>query len=196
MMGDLFVIGLGIFLGLLALAFLGMAFVDQRKLWWNWRARWYRNPEANEPSDLALGRQRLSFVAAAAMMAFATYQVLSAGIVVHDESKWSQDEVRAAAEQAGRDLESSPKMQHDAVDVGDVELALPNDTEFAAEEQLTVEESGADSYVISAEGQYPQCLTLKTSRGSDSITVPNGSGDGAETVPLDRIKAEVAQGAC
>lgn len=42
--------GVAVFMGVFALAFLAFALVDPRKVWWRFQARRFENPEAHEPS--------------------------------------------------------------------------------------------------------------------------------------------------
>jgi drug/metabolite transporter (DMT)-like permease len=51
-----------IFLLLVAALFWALASVSQRSLYWKTRARAYRNPEANEPSDFTYSTQHTMFV--------------------------------------------------------------------------------------------------------------------------------------
>ncbi|MEU5900233.1 hypothetical protein [Streptomyces venezuelae] len=67
-----------IFAIIMAVVFVGLGLADQRKMWWRFRARWYRNPEANEPSDAALRGLRMLFFLGAAMVLFAGCQIQDA----------------------------------------------------------------------------------------------------------------------
>ncbi|MER5180203.1 hypothetical protein ABT009_17815 [Streptomyces sp. NPDC002896] len=44
-------IGVGIFMVLIALWLGGMGLADQKALWWRFQARRFSDPEANEPSE-------------------------------------------------------------------------------------------------------------------------------------------------
>ncbi len=61
-------VGVGIFMILLALALTGLASADQRALWWRFKARHFRDPAANEPSASAFRQQRVAGYCAAVVM--------------------------------------------------------------------------------------------------------------------------------
>ncbi|MEU8654013.1 DUF6199 family natural product biosynthesis protein [Streptomyces sp. NPDC048737] len=61
-------VGVGIFLLLLALVMVGLGSADQRALWWRFQARRFRDPAANEPSDSAYRSQRVAAFLCAALM--------------------------------------------------------------------------------------------------------------------------------
>jgi hypothetical protein len=63
---------------IMALGCVALGLADQRKLWWRFRARRYRNPEANEPSDAALTGQRVVYFVGAALLVFSGCQVQKA----------------------------------------------------------------------------------------------------------------------
>ncbi|PAZ14868.1 hypothetical protein CLM62_16750 [Streptomyces sp. SA15] len=65
-------VGVGIFMLLLALWLGGMGLVDQKALWWRFQARRFSDPEANEPSEAGYRARRillLSLAAATVVMA-------------------------------------------------------------------------------------------------------------------------------
>ncbi|MBG0852093.1 hypothetical protein I2W78_09625 [Streptomyces spinoverrucosus] len=67
-------VGVGIFMILLALVLVGLGSADQRALWWRFQARRFRNPAANEPSDSEYRSKRiLAFVCAAVMVGMAVW---------------------------------------------------------------------------------------------------------------------------
>ncbi|MGP4047239.1 hypothetical protein [Streptomyces sp. 2A115] len=65
-------VGVGIFLILLALWLAGLGLADQKALWWRFQARRFSDPDANEPSEAGYRARRillLSFATATAVMA-------------------------------------------------------------------------------------------------------------------------------
>ncbi|MFK4066815.1 hypothetical protein [Streptomyces sp. NPDC029674] len=70
--------GVLIFAIIMAVVFVAVGLADQRKMWWRFRARWYRNPEANEPSDAAMTGMRVLFFVGAALLVFAGCQAQEA----------------------------------------------------------------------------------------------------------------------
>lgn len=72
-------VGVGIFVLLLALVLAGLGSADQRALWWRFQAKRFRDPAANEPSDSAYRSQRvLVLLCAAVMVGMATWTFLLA----------------------------------------------------------------------------------------------------------------------
>jgi hypothetical protein len=70
-------IGVGIFLLLLALVLVCLGAADQRALWWRFQARRFRDPAANEPSDSAYRSQQImAFVCAAMLVAMAVWSFI------------------------------------------------------------------------------------------------------------------------
>ena len=67
-------VGVGIFLLLLAVVLAGLGAADQRALWWRFQAHRFRDPAANEPSDSAYRSKRIvAFVCAAFMVGLAVW---------------------------------------------------------------------------------------------------------------------------
>ncbi|MEV6316489.1 hypothetical protein [Streptomyces sp. NPDC051776] len=98
-------IGLAIFMGAFALAFLLFGLADQRKIYWRFQARQFRNPEANEPSDAAYTGRRvllLGVALAAAVMSVNLFRTAGAFDFAPDHDE-ILEQVRSAAE----DLEES-----------------------------------------------------------------------------------------
>ena len=76
---DTELVGVGIFVLLLALVLAGLGSADQRALWWRFQAKRFRDPAANEPSDSAYRSQRvLVLLCAAVMVGMATWTFLLA----------------------------------------------------------------------------------------------------------------------
>lgn len=65
---DAELVGVGIFVLLLALVLAGLGSADQRALWWRFQARRFRDPAANEPSDSAFRSQRIMVLLCAAFL--------------------------------------------------------------------------------------------------------------------------------
>jgi hypothetical protein len=85
-----------IFLLFVAALFWILASVNQRSLYWKTRARAYRNPEANEPSDFAYAMQRGLFIVFGLIFTIGS-------IVVATALGWftgNENQVRSAAEEA------------------------------------------------------------------------------------------------
>ncbi|MFE4610326.1 hypothetical protein ACFRK5_18560 [Streptomyces niveus] len=57
--------GAGVFVAFFAVLFLGMAFVDQRKVWWRFQAHRFHNPAAHEPSDGLIRGRKIALIALA-----------------------------------------------------------------------------------------------------------------------------------
>lgn len=67
-------VGMGVFMILLALVLAGLGSADQRALWWRFQARRFRDPAANEPSDSEYRSKRIvAFVCAATMVGMAVW---------------------------------------------------------------------------------------------------------------------------
>jgi ferric-dicitrate binding protein FerR (iron transport regulator) len=67
-------VGMGIFMLLIALWLGVMGLMDQQKLWWQFQARRFRDPEANEPSESGYrSRRAVLLVLAVAMLAMAIW---------------------------------------------------------------------------------------------------------------------------
>lgn len=96
-------IGLGVFLALLALVLLLMGLSDQRRMWWRFQARRFRDPAANEPSDSAYRGQRILLLCVAAGVAGVSVYTFSSVVEFGPDHDEVVERVRSAAE----DLESS-----------------------------------------------------------------------------------------
>lgn len=92
-----------------AVVFVVLGFKDQRSLWWRVRARWYRDPEANEPSDLAFAWQRAGMFLLAGLMA------VNAVLLAHgaDSTALSGGQVADIADEVASDLASRGSVQVD-----------------------------------------------------------------------------------
>lgn len=148
--------------GLIVL-FVGIAIVlfvlgcmDQRKLYWKASAWQYRNPEANEPSDAALGLNRVGLFAGAVAM------LVCAGIVHSADaaSTYSTAEVSSVAHSVASELNRG----------GQPGLASPYGTSSEVYEAVNekgngnveVRSAGGDRYELTnGDGENPVCLTVK-----------------------------------
>ncbi|MFE3250047.1 hypothetical protein [Streptomyces sp. NPDC059209] len=54
--------GAGVFTAFFAVLFLGLAFVDQRKVWWRFQAHRFADPAAHEPSDGLIRGRKLALI--------------------------------------------------------------------------------------------------------------------------------------
>ncbi|WP_019629307.1 hypothetical protein [Actinomadura atramentaria] len=92
--------------GLSVLCFV-LGFMDQRKIYWKTAAWQYRNPEANEPSDTALGLSRVGyFVSGAILLVLAITMTGYEGSRDYSASKVSMV-AHSAALRLGQDATSS-----------------------------------------------------------------------------------------
>lgn len=69
--------GVGIFLLLLAVVPAGLGSADQRAVWWRFRARRFRDPAANEPSDSGHRSQPVMAFLCAALMVVTAIRTFS-----------------------------------------------------------------------------------------------------------------------
>ncbi|WP_405823394.1 hypothetical protein OG705_26215 [Streptomyces sp. NBC_00838] len=54
--------GAGVFTAFFAVLFLGLAFVDQRKVWWRFQAHRFDDPAAHQPSDGLIRGRKLALI--------------------------------------------------------------------------------------------------------------------------------------
>ncbi|MFG2087459.1 MULTISPECIES: hypothetical protein [unclassified Spirillospora] len=129
--------------------------MDQQKVWWKTTAWRYRNPEANEPSDTALGMQRVAFFVIAIMF------LGIAGIVkaADNANDYSTARVRVVAQTLETrldqgtiaDLRSSFGSTSDLNEVVQAE----------GDGKVKIRAVGDDQYELTnRKGENPVCLTL------------------------------------
>ncbi|WP_326810533.1 hypothetical protein OIE62_30835 [Streptomyces scopuliridis] len=92
-------IGLGGFLALLALVLLLMGLSDQRRMWWRFQARRFRDPAANEPSDSAYRGQRILLLCVGAATAGASVYAFSSMMEFGPDHDDVLERVRSAADE-------------------------------------------------------------------------------------------------
>ncbi|MEU9365984.1 hypothetical protein AB0D71_14760 [Streptomyces avermitilis] len=189
--------GIVVFFFVAAALFAALGLADQRKLYWRFAARRYRNPEANEPSDSAYAWQRVLIFIAAAVMAFQGFKALDFA----DDSSWSAGELGQAVEQAASALEEEPRIDDEYSDYSDL---IEQEVEDAGEGMgpgyaVNVESADSrDDYEITAEGtDVAYCMSVsQTESDEGGFTVP-GAGDQQGTyVPEYDLNATTAEGAC
>lgn len=200
------------FFWVLAVVFAILGFVNPRSLWRTLSAPMYRNPGANEPSDLAYGIQRAVFFGGAAVMAILAMRLES----LAPDDAWELKEIRAAARYAAGEVEDfspGPTRAEDSGLDGLIDGYL-RDSPAGKEhtESLTVtnvrEESDAEipedaervvePYEIAADvGGDTVCLTV-TRRRQDTGKSEGTNGPGS--VPTDfhnwTNSAKVTDGRC
>jgi hypothetical protein len=185
-----------IFLLFVAALFWILASVNQRSLYWKTRARAYRNPEANEPSDFAYAMQRGLFIVFGLIFTIGS-------IVVATALGWftgNENQVRSAAEEAVEALngdlvggssvgDRETGLFADQVEF-EVQLAEPLDVD------LLVEHTSGERYTVSTdEGEDPVCIAITTEE--DAILVPGG-GDGNDLAAgaMYELSTTQSDGAC
>ncbi|PVE10167.1 hypothetical protein [Streptomyces scopuliridis] len=92
-------IGLGGFLALLALVLLLMGLSDQRRMWWRFQARRFRDPAANEPSDSAYRGQRITLLSVGAVVAATSVYAFSTMVEFGPDHDEILERVRTAADE-------------------------------------------------------------------------------------------------
>jgi hypothetical protein len=196
--------------GLMAVGVAVLGFQDQRTLWWRFRARWYANPEANEPSDSAFAAQRLVWFVVAAFLAFGAFQLYR----IQDSVSWSAGEVRHAAEQAARALESESVLLDSAGDDGFFLSYVDDKVQHTREADknhvmLTVSRGGTEEspkepqrykklverYDITAKGEHSVCMTV-TGKRSGKVTSLYKTPSWAPAEYYWKLSATVAGGSC
>lgn len=209
---------LSIVLGLAAVGAAILGFRDQSSIWWATRAPFFANPEANEPSDIAYGFQRLGLFALAAVLAVGavmTYRLV-------DDASWSADEIRSAARQAaqsmadgGYDTLVTPGLTGRGKATGmtnlfrqtvgdrleDTDEAKGNtgtlsvspDRSGHAKVDLRHAERAVERYTVSDKGKHPACMTVTGRKG-----MPLGDPDEKGVPPAYywKLSGKVAAGAC
>jgi hypothetical protein len=144
-----------VFALVMALVFFVLGCMGQRKLFWNTQAWRYRNPEAHEPSDAALGSSRAwRFVGAAVMLA-------AAGLVktADNARTYSTEQVRSVAEAAASRLEE-PSTPGLSSSFDPTVYDIVNDE---GDGNVKVRSAGTDKYELTnRKGKHPVCLTAKT----------------------------------
>lgn len=146
----LFVIAL-----LVAAAFFGLAFMDQRKLYWKTRAWQYRNPEAMEPSDAALGLNR------AALFVIAVLFLVIAGIfrAADTADDYSTGEVKIVADALAdrMDRGSAADFRASFGSIADVREAVRAESDG----KVKVRSAGGEEYELTnRRSENPVCLTV------------------------------------
>ncbi|MCO6010439.1 hypothetical protein NE236_36320 [Actinoallomurus purpureus] len=198
-----------IIVGLMAVGMAILGFQEQRTLWWRFQARWYANPEANEPSDSAFIAQRAVCFIVAAFMAFGAFQLYR----IQDSVSWSGSEVRVAADQAARALQSDSvlieSLDKDGVFTSYVESAVRDAAEAkknhvmlaVSRDEAQRSPGGSQSkkiierYGITAKGEHAVCMTVTGNRGGKVTSVYKTPS----WVPPEyywKLSAAVAGGSC
>ncbi|MFG2379878.1 hypothetical protein [Streptomyces avermitilis] len=189
--------GIVVFFFVAAALFTALGLADQRKMYWRFAARRYRNPEANEPSDSAYAWQRVLIFVAAAVMAFQGFRALDFA----DDHSWSAGELGQAVEQAASTLEEEPHIDDEYADYSDL---IEQEVEDAGEGMgpgyaVTVESADSqDDYEITAEGtDAVYCMRISQKESDKGGFAVPGAGDQQGTyVPEYDLSATTAEGTC
>ncbi|MET7916469.1 hypothetical protein ABZU45_11110 [Streptomyces avermitilis] len=189
--------GIVVFFFVAAALFTALGLADQRKMYWRFAARRYRNPEANEPSDSAYAWQRVLIFVAAAVMAFQGFRALDFA----DDNSWSAGELGQAVEQAASTLEEEPHIDDEYADYSDL---IEQEVEDAGEGMgpgyaVTVESADSqDDYEITAEGtDAVYCMRISQKESDEGgFAVPGASDQQGTYVPEYDLSATTAEGTC
>ncbi|MFS2294144.1 MAG: hypothetical protein FWJ90_15870 [Actinomadura sp.] len=144
-----------VFVGIAIVLFL-LGCMDQRKLYWKTAAWQYRNPEANEPSDAALGLNRVGLFAAAVGM------LVCAGIVHSADaaSTYSTSEVSSVAYSVASELNRGD--QSGLASSYSTSSEVYEAVNEKGNGNVEIRSVGGDRYELTnRDGENPVCLTVK-----------------------------------
>ena len=173
-----------VFVVIMAVVMFVLGCMDQRSLYWKMSAWQFRDPQANEPSDAALGVRRASLFISAVVL------LVTAGVIKSADSTqdYSTSQVSSVAYAAGFSLD-----RNTTSGIGSSFDASSKVYDAVNEEgngKVQIKSSGGDKYELTnRKGENPVCLT---------VTVDNdlSLGSGGDSPWSHSISTSVDEGPC